>query len=121
MKSGPRCIGYIKCIFSVGHIAEIAGDGEFAWIADQVATLPTNPVLNLAAANEHVGLIEQNIRFLKEKARSICRFLLFERIPALMLIQMVLHAIPFMNSFPRKGGLKSYPPSAITTGAQLHI
>jgi hypothetical protein len=27
------------------HIVEIAGDGEFAWIADQVATLPTNPML----------------------------------------------------------------------------
>ena len=49
------------------HIFEIAGDGEFAWIADQVAFLPTNPMLNLAAASEHVGLIEHNIRFLKEK------------------------------------------------------
>jgi hypothetical protein len=47
------------------HIVEIAGDGEFAWIAYQVASLPTNPMLNyLAAASEHVGLIERNIRFL---------------------------------------------------------
>ncbi len=38
------------------HIVEIAGDGEFAWIADQVASLPTNPILNLAAVSEHVGL-----------------------------------------------------------------
>jgi hypothetical protein len=49
------------------HIVEIAGDGEFAWIADQVASLPTNPVFNLAAASQHVGLVERNIRFLKEK------------------------------------------------------
>ncbi len=47
------------------HIVEIAGNGEFA--VDQVACLPTNPLLNLAAASEHVGLIECNIRFLKEK------------------------------------------------------
>jgi hypothetical protein len=73
------------------HIVEIAGDGEFAWIADQVASLPTNPMLDLAAANEHVGLIERNIRFLKEKARSLHHSLPFERIPALMLIRMVLH------------------------------
>jgi len=46
------------------HIVEIAGDGAFAWIADQVASLPTNPMLNLAASSEHVGLIERNIRFL---------------------------------------------------------
>ena len=60
------------------HIVEIAGDGEFAWIADQVASLPTNPLLNLATASEHVGLIERNIRFLKEKTRSIRHSLPFE-------------------------------------------
>jgi len=103
------------------HIVEIAGDGEFAWIADQVASLPTNPVLDLAAASQHVGLIERNIRFLKEKTRSIRHSLPFERIPALMLVRMVLHSVQFMNSFPRKGGLKHYPPSAIMTGAQLHM
>ncbi len=53
------------------HIVEIAGDGEFAWIADQVASLPTNPVLDLATESQHVGLIERNIRFLKEKTWSI--------------------------------------------------
>ncbi len=57
---------YMLCGF---HIVEIAGDGEFAWIADQVASLPTNPVLDLATASQHVGLIERNIRFLKEKTR----------------------------------------------------
>jgi hypothetical protein len=82
------------------HFVEIAGDGEFAWIADQVASLPTNPVLDLAAASQHVGLIERNIRFLKEKTWSICHSLPFERIPALMLVGMVLHSVQFMNSFP---------------------
>ena len=100
------------------HIVEIAVYGEFAWIADQVAPLLTNPILNLAAASEHVGLIERNIRFMKEKTRLICHSLPFERIPALMLIPMVLHTMQFMNSFPWKGGLKHYPPSAIMTGAK---
>jgi hypothetical protein len=36
---------YMLCGF---HIVEITGDGEFAWIVDQVASLPTNPILNLA-------------------------------------------------------------------------
>jgi hypothetical protein len=40
------------------HIVEIAGDGEFAWIADQVASLPTMPILNLAAASKRVGLVK---------------------------------------------------------------
>ncbi len=109
---------YMQCGF---HIIEIAGDGEFAWIADQVASLPTNPILDLAAASKHVGLIEPNICFLKEKTCSIRHSLPFECIPALMLVRMVLHTVQFMNSFPRKGGLKHYPPSAIMTDAQLHM
>ncbi len=94
------------------HIVELASDGEFAWIADQVASLPSNPVLDLAAASQHVGLIECNIRFLKEKTQLICHSLPFEYIPALMLVRMVLHSVQFMNSFSQKGGLKHYPPSA---------
>jgi hypothetical protein len=109
---------YMQCGF---HIIEIAGDGEFAWIADQVASLPTNHILDLAAASIHVSLIERNICFLKEKTRSICHSLPFERIPALMLVRMVLHTVQFMNSFPRKGGLKQYPPNAIMASAQLHM
>jgi hypothetical protein len=46
---------YLLCKF---HIVEIAGDGKFAWITDQVASLSTNPVLDLATASQHVGLIE---------------------------------------------------------------
>jgi hypothetical protein len=109
---------YMLCGF---HIVEIAGDGEFAWIADQVASLPTTPILNLAAASKHVGLVKQNICFLKEKTCSIHHSLPFEHIPALMLVRMILYTMQFMNSFPRKGGLKHYPPSAIMTGAQLHM
>ena len=36
--------------------------------------LPTQPRLNWSAASEHCGLIEQNIHFLKEKVRSLCRY-----------------------------------------------
>ncbi len=109
---------YMLCGF---YIVEIAQDGEFAWIADQVASLLTNPILNLAAASEHVGLIEHNIHFLQEKTLLIHHSLPFEHIPALMLIRMVFHTVQFMNSFPQKRGLKHHPPSAIMTGAKLHM
>jgi hypothetical protein len=109
---------YLLCRF---HIVEIAGVGEFAWIADQVASLPTTPILNLAAASKHVGLVEQNIHFLKEKTNLIRHSLPFDPIPALMMVRMVLYTLQFMNSLPRRGGLKHYPPSTIMTGAQLHI
>jgi hypothetical protein len=112
------CQLYMLCRF---HIVEIAGDGEFAWIVDQVTSLPTAPILNLAAASKHVGLDERNICFLKEKTCSICHFPPFERIPALMSVCMVLYTVQFMNSFPPKGGLKQYSPSAIMTSVQVHM
>jgi hypothetical protein len=68
-----------------------------------------------------VGLIECNIHFLKEKIWLIHHSLPFEHIPALRLVRMVLHSVQFMNSFPQKKSLKHYPPSAIMTGAQLHM
>jgi hypothetical protein len=109
---------YVLCGF---HIVEMAGDREFTWIADQVVSLPTTPILNLAAASKHLGLVKQNIHFLKEKTCLIRHSLPFERIPALMLEPIVLYTVQFMNSFPHKGGLKHNPPSIIMTGAQLHL
>jgi hypothetical protein len=38
-----------------------------------------------------------------------------------MCIHMVLYTLQFMNSFPRKGGLKHYPPSSIMNGTRLHM
>jgi hypothetical protein len=102
------------------HIVEIAGDRECAWITDQVASPPTTPILNLAAASKHVGLVKRNICFLKEKTCLIRPSLPFERMPALMLVCMALYTVQFMNSFPCMGGLKHYPPSTIMTGVQLH-
>ncbi len=49
---------YQMYVLSRFHIVEIGGDGEFAWITDQVVSLPTTPILNLAAASKHVGLVE---------------------------------------------------------------
>ncbi len=49
------------------RIVVIKGDQEFASISDQVVTLPTSPSVDWAAAVQHCGLIERNIRFVKEK------------------------------------------------------
>jgi hypothetical protein len=77
---------YMLCGFPM---VKIAGDGEFPWIADQVASLPTTPILNFAAASKYAGLVEQKTCFLKEKTCLICHSLPFECTPALMLVRMV--------------------------------
>ena len=86
------------------RIVVIAGDQEFASISDLVVQLPTAPKLDWAAASQHCGLIERNIRYLKEKIRSLCHSLPFERVPGIMVVHMVLHIMKFVNGFPRRGG-----------------
>ena len=98
----------------------IRGDQEFASIGELVVGLPTMPRLDWAAASQHCGLIERNIRFVKEKVRSLRHSLPYERIPAIMIVRMVLHVVTFINEFPRKGGVKLYSHGEIMTGRRLH-
>ncbi len=88
----------------------IAGDHKFASISDLVVQLPTAPKLDWAAASQHCGLIEWNIRFLKEKIRSLRQSLPFERVLGIMVVRMVLHIVKFVNGFPRRRGREALLP-----------
>ncbi len=102
------------------HIVVIKGDQEFASISDLVMNLPTKPSLDWAAASQHCGLIERNIQFLKEKIRSLCHSIPFERVPGIMVVRMVMHIVKFLNGFPQKGGVKHFSPGEIMTGRRIH-
>ncbi len=82
------------------RIVVIAGDQEFASIRELVVQLSTAPKLDWAAASQHCGLIEQNIRFVKEKIHSLCHSLPFEPMPGIIVVCMVLHIVKFVNGFP---------------------
>ena len=71
----------------------VKGDQEFASISDLVAGLPTMPRLDWTAASQHCGLIERNIRFLKEKIRSLHHSVPFERVLGIIVFRMVLHVV----------------------------
>ena len=45
------------------HITVISGDQEFALLNKLTTVLSTAPLLNWAAASQHCGLVERNIRF----------------------------------------------------------
>jgi hypothetical protein len=81
---------YLLCGF---RIIVIKGDHEFNSVSNLAATLPTTPSLDWAAAVQHCGLIECNIRFIKEKVWSVRHSLPFERVPGLMVTRMVLHIV----------------------------
>ncbi len=98
----------------------IAGDHKFASIGDLVVQLHTAPKTDWAAASQHCGLIERNIRFLKEKIRSLCHSLPFERVLGIMVVHVVLHIVKFVNGFLRRGGVKHYSPGEIMTDRCLN-
>jgi hypothetical protein len=54
------------------QIVVIAGDQEFNLISHLIVNLSAAPKIDWVAASQHCGLIERNIRFLKEKICSLC-------------------------------------------------
>ncbi len=98
----------------------IAWDHKFASISDLVVQLPTAPKSDWAAASQHCGLIERNIRFLKEKIRSLRHRQSLERVLGIMVVCMLLPIMKFVNGFSRWGGVKHYPPGEIMTDRHLN-
>ena len=94
-------------------VVTIRGDFEFNGIKGLVALLPTATTLDLSAENEHIGAVERNIRYCKEKVRSMRLGLCYEKIPGIMIIYMVLEASKILNLFPRSGGVPHYSPNVI--------
>jgi hypothetical protein len=77
----------------------IRADLEFATLQTLVGELPTQPTLLLAAQGEHVGPVERNIRYLKEKVQLLRFTLPITKIRKFMLIYMVFAATTVMNMF----------------------
>jgi hypothetical protein len=109
---------YLVCGLS---IRKIKADLEFTTLQVLVIELPTRPTMVLAAQGEHVGLVEHNICFLKEKVRLLRYTLPFTKVPKYMIIHMVFLVTQVMNYFPRKGGNAYYSPGMIVTGTGVLV
>jgi hypothetical protein len=79
-------------------------DGEFSPLKTLIESLPGGPRLNLASSNEHVPEIERRIRVVKERSRAARHSLPFQRVPTIMTIHIVFHAVKLLNFLPPKGG-----------------
>jgi hypothetical protein len=95
------------------HVKEIRGDFEFNGIEKLLKALPLPPTTVWLSKDQHVGPIERNNRFIKEKSRSIRSCLPYAQIPGIMIIHMVLHASKVLNLFLRSGGIKDMSPNMI--------
>jgi len=68
------------------RVTLVRGDLEFGPLKELVKQLPSVPDLDLASKEEHVGDIERNIRYLKEKFRQLRHTLPFKQIPGVIIV-----------------------------------
>jgi hypothetical protein len=66
---------------------------------DKLKDLLTHVALNTTAAREHVDKIEQKIRVIKERARGTINTLPYEKLPRLMVIELLHFCAMWMNLF----------------------
>ena len=71
------------------RIEMVREDLEFKLLDQLMQELPRVPALYLAAKEEHVGDVERNTRYLKEKCRQLRHTLPFLQIPGVIIVQMV--------------------------------
>jgi hypothetical protein len=103
------------------HISILGVDDEFAALQADIQGLPGGPRVNLATASKHVPEIERSIWVVKERCRAVRHSLPFDRIPKLMMIQLVLHVTKMLNHFPTKAGISdTISPRTIMTGETLN-
>ena len=115
----PTIIQRLKSVIALYRhrgfeISAILADNEFE------AIHPQFPMLNCAAANEHVPEVERFIWTIKDRVRSTYRMLPYKRIPRTMLIHLTKNSVFWLNAFPARDGVSSkHSPRYIMTGQEL--
>jgi hypothetical protein len=67
---------------------------------EKLKTKMPRVALNTTAAREHIGEIEQKVRVIKERARGTFNTLPYKKLPKIMVIELPLFCVMWMNSFP---------------------
>ena len=77
--------------------------------------------INVASAGEHVPEIERYIRTTKERIRAQWSRLPYrQKLPRIIVIELVRQTITWLNSFPPKGGVSAtLSPRVILTGVKM--
>jgi Reverse transcriptase (RNA-dependent DNA polymerase) len=102
------------------RITTVHADGEFSPLKTLIESIPGGPMVNLASRNEHVPEIERRIRVVKERSRATRHSLPFKRLPKLLTIHIVFHAVKLLNFFPTRGGISdTLSPKTIMSGETL--
>lgn len=95
------------------EVTNIHADGAFECIRQAVAPV----ILNINAADEHVGEVERSIRTIKERVRATVHGLPYKRWPREMIKGVVGFAVKSLNQFPAEDGISDVnSPTTIVTG-----
>ena len=76
-------------------------DMEFDKVVEKMPTVE----VNTTAVREHVGEIEGEICFIKERCRDTRSLMPFEQVPKAFIIHLVHFCVMWINPFPAKKGI----------------
>jgi hypothetical protein len=104
----PSLVGSVKRIQQLYmqqgfQITSALMDGQFECIRLELAGMGIH--LNTVSAGEHVPEVERYIRTVKEWVRSIYNTHPFQRMPTLLIVEMVISCVQWLNNFPTRGGV----------------
>ena len=78
--------------------------------------------VNTAAAREHVGEIERDIRQTKDRVRCTTSEFTFKNIPTMVLIYTVYNVCLWLNAFPIRSGITGgFSPRELITGLTVNF
>ena len=97
-------------------VVAIHADIQFECLKNEL--LPIR--LNLTAQDDHVGEVERSIRTIKERVRADVHSMPFQRLPRLMIIELVRRSVLVLNQFPALDGVSTtLSPLTLMTGVPL--
>jgi hypothetical protein len=80
------------------RVVNIEADGAFEAIWQELQDEPYQVALITCDADRHVETIERQIRFVKERIRSVQMMLSYKKLPVRFLIELVSRVTMLMNS-----------------------
>jgi hypothetical protein len=109
---------YIKAGFNIKYVcADQEFDGVLSKMKDKFKFTP-----NIAAAQEHVPVVERSIRVVKEWCRAVFHTNLFKSLPRVLMKAVMQESMKKLNFFPVKGSCyEVYSPRTILHEVNLRF
>jgi hypothetical protein len=92
---------------NIFKVVSIEADRAFESIRHVLQDEPYQIALTICDADRHAEKGERQIRFLKERIRSVRLMMPYEKIPKQFTIEMVHTIIKLINSLPKQNGIHS--------------